>query len=166
MWTWEDLGFPPEPLDIISIYIYTYPLNSMGFEWVWYVSYSQLHSQLFCKGRSEKKKNILYARFFKMTLWRSYAISNWVIKGDTFLISWYIIAMWINVNIHEYPQMIYTRMLKSCLNHLFYSPAYGAADFDKSCLFLKTHRHCNIFCAMWLMFPYLHGYEINLVESA
>ena len=50
----------------------------------------------------------------------------------------------------------YTRMLKSCLNHLFCSSAYGAADFDKSCLLLKTHRHCNIFCAMWLMFPYLH----------
>ena len=47
-------------------------------------------------------------------------------------------------------------MLKSRLNHLFCTPAYGAADFDKSCLLLKTLRHCNIFCAMWLMFPYLH----------
>ena len=28
----------------------------------------------------------------------------------------------------------YTRMLKSCLNHLFCSIAYGATDFDKSCL--------------------------------
>ena len=56
--TW---GFPPEPLDIIYIYlyIYTYPLNSMGFEWLWYVSYSQLHSKVFCKGRSEKKTHIV-----------------------------------------------------------------------------------------------------------
>ena len=46
---------------------------------------------------------------------------------------------------------IYSRMLKSCLNHLFCTPAFGAADFDKSCLLLKTHRHCNIFCAMWQM---------------
>ena len=52
----------------------------------------------------------------------------------------------------------YTRVLKSCLNRLFCSPAYGAADFDKSCLLLKTHRHCSIFCACFLISVIWHSF--------
>ena len=71
------------------------------------------------------------------------------------LVIWCIIYIWmfsqihrrflIVVNVHVYKVHAYTRMLKSCLNYLFCSPAYG---FYVPAL-LRPHRKYNLFEVQW-----------------